>query len=157
MLFRSRGRAVLLSLLLGSIGVLAAPSSAALAAGASTGTTPFGVITPNPCNGTSVKLAGTLHSVSHFVTSGLGFHVDEQLSAHLSGVGSDGTAYSSSAFERFGLNATKGGEISSPLSELIISHGKSPNFRLHEVVHLTINANGVLTAVVANFTATCSP
>jgi hypothetical protein len=40
-------------------------------------------------------------------------------------------------------------------SELVIGQGSVPNFDLHELLHITINADGTITSSIDNVTATC--
>jgi hypothetical protein len=109
--------------------------------------------------GEVVLLSGNLHMLSHFTEDGAGgFHaMNESNPQGISGVGeSSGDKYQGTGVTRFGFNAR-----GLPMTQTfvnnfrIIGEGTDNNFTVHHNVHMTVNANGQLTATVDNFRGDC--
>jgi hypothetical protein len=150
-------KAVPLGMLLGIVAVFGLPT-ASFAAGSSTESIPVSFGYPNPCSGTIVNLNGNYHAVIYIGTSGPVFHLVVDISySGLSGTGDDGTAYSATGFSNMTNNAVEPGVVyTQPSSFMLISYGGSPNFAIHALQHITVNANGVVTVSIDNYSATCS-
>jgi hypothetical protein len=110
----------------------------------------------NPCNGENVTFTGVDHFTAHltFGTSG-SFHLGEHDNIHVTAVGDQGNTYVGNQEDALIENGRIGIELTEPLSFSEISQGAAPNFEEHLLLHLTVNANGSLTAFVDHFTATC--
>jgi hypothetical protein len=121
---------------------------------------PLNTATFNPCTGELVTLAGYLHLLTHTT-------VDEQGGVHLqshvnpqqvSGTSTSGTEYRAVGKNRTESNTFSGGlpvEVTHVRTFNFISTDATDNFLLHETIHITINANGEVTAVVENVTTEC--
>lgn len=115
-----------------------------------------------PCalggHGEYVSLSGNMHVESHSITDPNGrFHYESVAVQRMSGVG----ATSGDKYQGTGVTRDSGyvegipSSVSYVNNFLIIGQGPGNNFVLHENVHLTINANGEITADVDNFSADC--
>ena len=110
--------------------------------------------------GEIVALSGDIHDLFHFVINGNRFkgkvHTQPQ---GIRGVGlTTGDRYRGTGVtqETFGGSLVNGQATSTFVKTfLIIGQGPEINFIIHEVVHVTLNAHGELTAVVDNFSVTC--
>ena len=109
--------------------------------------------------GEVVLLSGNLHLLTHFTEDGSGgFHlVDDANPQGLSGTGlTSGDKYQGTGGTRFQLNS---GPL--PLTQTfvnnfrIIGEGGGNDLLVHHNMHLTVNANGEVTAVVDNFSVEC--
>ena len=113
------------------------------AATASTKVAFMQVIT-NPCNGEPVVITGTRHIVAG--DTGNGFHVQVQMQA--SGIGAlTGAKYEAPSTSTMVVNDPGAFEATSMLQFKFIAQGKVPNFIHFENMHITLNANGDVTAV----------
>jgi hypothetical protein len=121
----------------------------------SEGRFPFGG-TVDVC-GELVDFEGEFHVVTNFVESKSGnvmskFHIN----AKGTGVGqTSGAVYQWNDAINESFNASKGLNFTGNQSWLLIGQGKAPNFKLNSTFHITINANGEVTAEVNNFSAEC--
>jgi hypothetical protein len=123
----------------------------------------YGVWVPCAAGGAGevVELDGTLHSVYHvtFDSAG-GLHVHSHFNSQdVSGVGlSSGNRYRSGEASDSEFNAN-GVQLALELSfehQLnLIGQGTAPNLRLREHEHLTVNADGSVTALSAEVVADC--
>ena len=113
-----------------------------------------------PCTGDVVQLSGELHVLTALTSNGNHIsginhfqpqHVagsDLSTGAKYVGTGDTKTTFSDSlvngqALETFVNNFR------------LIGQGSAPNYVVHENVHLTVNANGIVTASVDNFSISC--
>jgi hypothetical protein len=142
-------------------------TTAAATAAASTVTTsqefPFNLTVFVPCAnggaGELVTLSGSLHDLFHVTLDGAGgFRVvflDNPQGVSGTGL-TTGAKYQATGVTR----DTFGGRVGSVETFVnnfrIIGAGPGNNFMVHENLHVTVNANGTLTAFVDNFSATCS-
>jgi len=123
----------------------------------------LGVVVPcaNGGAGELVLLTGTLHVVIETTVDNQGgvhtqIHFQPQ---DVSGVGTiTGDAYRAVGVTRSDINATSGGAFETDFVNnfRIIGQGPGNNLQVHQVTHVTIDANGNVTAVVTNSTVTCS-
>ena len=110
--------------------------------------------------GTAYTLAGGLHVTFHARRDAAGgFHVRAHANPQgLSATGANGTTYRVNGAANFTANvgAPKGAasEATGVLNLGLIGQGQAPNYRLHVNVHFTVNANGDVTATVANIKIT---
>jgi len=111
--------------------------------------------------GDIVVLSGTLHDVFHItVDSRGGLHLTTHDNPQgVRGVGlASGTRYRGTGVTRSGINV---GRVGSPFTLTfvnnfrIIGQGPGNNFLVHDNFHVTVNANGAVTALVDNFTIDC--
>jgi hypothetical protein len=118
------------------------------------------VLTPEEGCGEAIQLSGTL--LAHFslteTPSGnveVGFHFNPQ---GITGVGlTSGATYHATGVTRGTTTTTAKGGISDTFvnSFKIIGEGSAPNYLQTDVIHLTVNANGVETATVEQSTIRC--
>jgi hypothetical protein len=112
----------------------------------------------NPCNGEIVVLTGTAHVVAEetFTPSG-NIHV----STHINAVGVSGVGMTTGAKYSISNSLTEELTFAGATEETvndtfrIIGQGQVPNFNLHELIHVTINANGTVTVAFETFNETC--
>lgn len=110
----------------------------------------------NPCNGETVTFIG----IDHFIFSVTldragGFHIDAHDNVHVTATGSLGNSYEGNQEDTFSLNGRVGVEQTVGVTFSEISKGSAPNFEVHVLQHITVNANGTVTAFVDNFTSNC--
>jgi hypothetical protein len=111
--------------------------------------------------GEVVWLSGTLHLLSHATDDGSGgFHVSIHSQPQgVSGVGLDtGDKYQGTGVTREDRNAKPPfpSESTYVNNFRIIGQGPGNNLLIHENVHMTVSANGEVTAEVDNFKAECT-
>lgn len=108
--------------------------------------------------GEEVILSGTLHLLSHTTFDNRGgfhakFHAQPQ---GVTGLGlTTGDTYQGTGVTQDQFNGTVGSEFTFVNNFNIIGQGPGNNAMIHETFHVTVNANGQVTAVVDNFRATC--
>ncbi len=130
---------------------------------------PFMMEVLNPCTGETVLIEGEMHEVTHTTTNANSIHSRFHMEMHGTGttVPSDsgsasglkyllastraglGTDYTFSTNINGGLNSGPPPEnFSDPMDVHIISHGASPNFMMHFVLHTNVSASGQTSCVV---------
>lgn len=108
--------------------------------------------------GEVVLLSGPLHIIVHTTLDARGgahlkLHFQPQ---GISGTGqTTGDRYQATGVTQEHLNLKKGETYTRVNNFRMIGQGPGNNFLVHETFHVTINANGVLTAWVDNFTVEC--
>ena len=128
----------------------------ALAAMVTNGTTPVSGTVFNPCNGELVAFSGTDHfTIRITLDNGGGFHAGFHDNIHVTAIGDQGNTYVGNQEDNFVLNGKVGQAVTEPFTFSEISTGSAPNFIVHALFHVTVNANGTVTASVDNFTAEC--
>jgi hypothetical protein len=137
---------------------LGASTEAFASSGATTFDVPISTVGVNPCNGAIVSLTGTVHFVVNAVSNGNTQHyfvLHDTL--HVAGTASDGTAYLGNGGDVENLNIAAGSTESILRHFTLISEGSDPNlaFSLHE--HVTVDANGNVTAFFDNNDFECTP
>jgi hypothetical protein len=111
--------------------------------------------------GEVVDLSGTLHDVFHTTLQANGsFHVTGHANPQgVIGIGeTSGDKYHGTGVTLFHVNGTARGfpfTFTSVNNFRIIGPGPGNNFLVHENTHVTVNANGTMTAFVDNFKVTC--
>jgi hypothetical protein len=127
--------------------------SAPLWAATST-TIPLDGIRSGDCTGEDVELSGTIHLVSQLQSDGSEVgHINYQ---GVSGVGlTSGTTYRSSSVDNFRLAAPFPSDITSVRSLRLISPGPEDDLLVRFLFHITVNANGEITAEVEDVNFEC--
>jgi hypothetical protein len=140
------------------------PSAAYAAAQTFTGVVKIPVDTTDfvPCAaggaGEEVHLTGEIHDLFHItLDSAGGAHVKVQLSDQgISGTGlTTGDKYHRTGATNFEFNAKVGEQTTVVNNFDIIGQGNGNNFLLHVTLHITVNANGTVTAEVVNTSVEC--
>ncbi len=151
-------RHLLISLAVVACGLLAVTSASATA---TTEKIPFDVVlAPEEACGEAIHLSGTLLAQFSFTeTSGgnveIGFHFNPQ---GITGVGLTSGATYHATGETLGtttIRATGGISDTFVNNFKIIGEGSAPNFLETDVIHVTVNANGVVTATVEKSMIRC--
>jgi hypothetical protein len=110
----------------------------------------------NPCNGETVSFQGTDHETIHeTIDKAGGFHLSIHDNIHVTAVGDQGNTYVGNQVDNFTVNAKVGEEETSTFSFSEISRGSAPNFVVKALFHITVHADGTVSAFVDNFTAEC--
>jgi hypothetical protein len=113
----------------------------------------------NPCNGETVTFTGVDHFMAHVTLDGAGgFHSDFHDNIHVTGTGSLGNQYEGNQEDNSPTHISGnnlGAEQTLPFTFSEISKGSAPNFEVHALQHITINANGTVTVFFSNFTSSC--
>jgi hypothetical protein len=110
--------------------------------------------------GELVFMSGDLHVLTHYTLSSSGtYHVKQHFQPQgISGYGEiSGDKYQATGGTQEEFNENGPFPITDTYINnfRIIGQGPDNNFLIHENVHITINANGVLTSYVDNFTVDC--
>lgn len=108
--------------------------------------------------GETVTLTGDLHVLMNITFDNAGgVHVKEHFQPQgISGVGDiTGAKYQATGVTQDEFNAKFGYEETFVNNFRIIGQGRGNNFLVHEVFHVTINANGDVTAFFDHFSADC--
>jgi len=111
--------------------------------------------------GETVMLSGDIHDLFHITMNGNRFKVKVHTQPQgIRGVGmTTGDNYRGTGVtqETFGGSMVDGQGSSTFLNNYrIVGQGPGNNFVIHEVVHLTFNAQGEITATVEHLSVTCS-
>ena len=110
----------------------------------------------NPCNGETVTFSGVDHFTAQVTLNGAGgFHADFHDNIHVTGTGSLGNEYEGNQEDNGPLNGRVAIEQTLPFTFSEIAKGSAPNFEVHALQHITINANGIVTVFVSHFTSSC--
>ena len=115
--------------------------------------------TLNPCNGEVVSLSGTVNLRSHVTidqNGGIHFNIHENTQG-LSGTGlTTGAKYQVNSAEDQQTNfLSLPAESTFIMHSNVIAQGSVPNFVFHLTTHVTVNANGEVTALVLNQSSDC--
>ena len=108
--------------------------------------------------GEEVQLTGKLHHLVHFIINSTGgvhfkFHSSDQ---GITGTGlTTGDKYHRTGATNSEFNAKVGEQSTVVDSFNIIGQGNGNNFLLHVTLHITVNANGTMTAEVFDFRVEC--
>ena len=134
---------------------------------------PFTLEVTNPCTGDQVLITGEMHTVNHTTINGNSMHTRFHTEMHgmgttettarangfkylLASTGASQTDYTFSTNINGGRNSGPPPEnFSDPMDVHVISHGGSPNFKMHFVLHTNVSASGQ-TSCVVHTSDTCS-
>lgn len=132
------------------VGLLSVPAWAA----ATSTDIPLHAIRSNDCTGEQVELSGTIHLVSHQQSDGsVVGHFNYQ---GVSGVGlTSGTTYRVSAVDHLRLQAPFPSDITSVRSFRLIGQGTEENLLVDALLHITVDANGEVTASIDDLSIRC--
>ena len=122
--------------------------------GATSTSIPLHAIRSNECSGELVELSGILHLVSHVLPDGsvLG-HFNYQ---NVTGIGlSSGIQYRASAVDQVRLEAPFPSSIQSVRHFRLIADGAGDDVLVDAIFHITVNANGDVTAEIDELTTRC--
>lgn len=123
---------------------------------------PIDIVVFVPCAaggaGELVELSGDLHALFHVTLDGSGgFHAKSHFQPQgVSGTGlTTGDKYQGTGVTQDQFNGKVGFEFTFVNNFRIIGQGPGNNFLVHENFHVTVNANGEVTAFVDNFRVEC--
>jgi hypothetical protein len=110
----------------------------------------------NLCNGEDVTFVGVDHFTAHMTFSrNGGFHADSHDNIHVTATGDQGNTYVGNQEDSAEVNGLVGVEQTVPFTFSEISKGSAPNFKVHALFHITIPADGTVTAFINSFTSSC--
>ncbi len=118
-------------------------------------------IGPDPCTGEDVEVSGTVEVSAKVTMSATSAHLVGHAFGHLTGVGlTSGVTYISNVQAHVDANVdidpvTNTGESTIIASGDLIGQGIVPNQFVETHVHVTINANGIVTATVDSVRTGC--
>jgi hypothetical protein len=108
--------------------------------------------------GENVTFEGYLHALTHITENAVGGYV---VKSHFQPQGITGTGdvtgdrYQGTGVSQEQIQVAAGENLTFINNFRMIGQGPGNNFLVHQNVHLTVNANGVLTAFVDNTTTEC--
>ena len=105
----------------------------------------------NPCNGETVTFSGIDHFT--FIIDGTGLILRDNI--HVTAIGSLGNSYEGNTEDINQFGDRVGAEGTTVSTIRLISTGSAPNFEMDQVVHVTVNPNGTVTADAGHFTSNC--
>ena len=154
---------VALAVALGLIGAVGpAPALAKAESFTVSETFPISILVFIPCAaggaGELVEISGNLHALFHFTLDGSGgFHAKVHFQPQgVSGTGlTTGDKYQGTGVTQGTSNGKVGFESTFVNNFRIIGQGPGNNFLVHNTFHVTVNANGTMTAFVDNFSVEC--
>jgi hypothetical protein len=122
---------------------------------------PLSLTVFNPCNGDSIAVTGTIHLLASMTNDGGGgFHIAFMDNvSQVTGSGSvSGTTYHGVGGDWFTANVKPPFPVELTMTDVfgLISAGPSPNLVITDTFHITVNADGTLTANVARFSLSCN-
>lgn len=157
-----KGRDIRLALGIFVISALALIPATPLRAQALTSTTnlsvPVTLVVGIPCSGDIAVLSGDLHVLLHITLDDAGgFHVKQHFQPQgISGFGVfSGANFQATGVTQSEFNGRFGFEETDVNNFRIIGQGPGNNFLVHTLFHITINANGDITAFVDNASIEC--
>lgn len=113
----------------------------------------------NPCNGETVTItSGTFQIVVHETAIPGGYHLNVEGNARgVKGVSASGANYQVPGGFWDTTNATPGAQVNTQVGVFnLVGQAGAPNFRTLGVLHLTVAANGNVTASIDHQTAICT-
>ncbi len=122
---------------------------------------PIDQILSGPCTGEDIELTGELHLLSTLTEDGAGgYHAKYHANyAGVSGVGlTTGTKYQINGGFNTEYNIAADGfpsETTAVANYGLIAPGKGNNYKGHALFHITVNANGEVTAEIDSFEVEC--
>jgi len=108
--------------------------------------------------GEDVHVTGEIHELFHVTLDGQGgFHLELQQNGQgIRGIGlTTGDEYQVAGMGRFSSNGKVGTEATTVSNLRFIGKGSASNFLTHHTMHITVNANGTVTAFVDNSRVEC--
>jgi hypothetical protein len=122
---------------------------------------PLNVTVFNPCNGDLIAVTGSIHLLASTTSDGGGgFHIAFMDNvSQVTGTGSvSGATYHGVGGDWFTANVKPPFPVELTMTDVfgLISAGSSPNLVITDTFHITVNADGTLTANVARFSLSCN-
>jgi hypothetical protein len=122
---------------------------------------PIDMTSFDPCSNENVDLTGSAHLSGSLTMNGNTFHLSAHVNYHVEGTGElSGASYSSNATGYEGENVELDnmliGEATIVLHTVLIGQGDVPNANADAVAHITVDANGNMTAVIDDVRLTCN-
>ena len=111
-----------------------------------------------PCAGEEVRLTGKLHLLIHVTLDNAGgFHSNLRANPQgITGTGlTTGDKYQSTGASNTQFNTKVGNEETFVFIFNFIGQGNGNKLMVHVTHHVTVNANGIVTAIVDNFRVEC--
>ena len=145
-----------------AIGLGTAPAAHAGATTVKSNTTiPIGGVVFNPCAGESVAFRGRLHVVFHAtVDADGGFHIVGHANTQgVKGIGlTSRDSYQVIGVSNFNLNVQPPFPVEATVvtNFSLVSKGSADNLHFHLNLHVTVNAQGDVTATVGNININCT-
>ncbi len=156
------GRVVpILLLVLATISFVGMPSALAQASTVTTNTkVPVTIFVFIPCANELIVVSGNLHILSHVtIDSNGGGHIQSHFQPQgVSGTGlTSGDKYQGVGVTRQSANFRGPAPVEFTFVNRfqMIGQGPGNNLLVHQTIHMTVNANGVITANVSNFSVVC--
>ena len=107
----------------------------------------------SPCTGGTLTV---LSGILQFNIAPDGFTIRSTVNSHLVMQDDAGTIYHGVFVETFGQNGSiLHGTLHDTLRFILNPQGGGTKLTLHSVLHITVNANGVFTAIVEKYTLDC--
>jgi hypothetical protein len=132
------------------------PAQAQATANTIEGTVDVPLTVTNPCTGDIINGTFTFHFVLHTTSNNnAGITVIHSHIVNGTAVSDTGVSY---VIQESGNDTEIGSstnEITTVLDTHVVSQGQSSNFSMRVLIHLTVNANGDVTANVDSTTTTC--
>ena len=131
------------------------PASSALAAPATSDQLPIDFLRSADCTNEVVEISGTIHVVNQIQADGTVIgHFNYQ---NVRGLGlRSGNIYQVSAVDQILLRAPFPSSITSVQSFQLISRGAESNLLVNVLYHITVNANGEVTASIDDLNMQCT-
>jgi hypothetical protein len=111
----------------------------------------------NPCTGEKVLLSGRAHQLLRVTENGNTYHFGRHFNAAgVTGVGvTSGARYVLGATFNDEFTIAKGGTQTSVQTLNVIGTGRTPNFLVRALFHVTIDANGDVHSYIDNYRSEC--
>ena len=111
----------------------------------------------NPCTGEEVLVSGRAHQLLRVTENGNTYHFGRHFNAAgVTGVGvTSGARYVVGATFNDEFTVAKGGTQTSVQTLNVIGTGRTPNFLVRALFHVTIDANGDVHAYIDNYRSEC--
>jgi len=119
---------------------------------------PFPSPTRNPCNGELVNVSGDIHLTTGVSTDGSGgFHFRSHINNQdVSGIGElTGSRYQIPTTSNVSVYLGSARTMTLTVNGRFVAQGSTPNFNVHQMFDLTIDANGVTAVSNSDFQTDC--
>jgi hypothetical protein len=119
---------------------------------------PISTTVPDLCSGELVGLTGTAHVLVGATLNDNHLHLDLHANIHATGTGlTSGASYVDNDAINVSLNlSANAAQNVTVVADLnLVGKGSVPNEKIKILIHVTMNANGDITAVTLDFDGTC--
>jgi hypothetical protein len=121
---------------------------------------PINITVFNPCTGDLIAVSGSIHLLATMTQEQGGFHISFMDNvSQVTGTGSvTGVAYHGVGGDWFTANVRPPFPVEFTATDVfgLISQGPSPNLVVTDTFHITVNADGTMTANVSRFSLSCN-